>query len=73
MVLGLLEIQDNEEVCQGCAVGKYHREPCFKETTWRTEEPLDLVHSDVCGPMQVPIMSGNMYFLTIIGDYLRMC
>jgi hypothetical protein len=25
---------------------------------------LDLVHSDVCGPMQVPSMGGSRYFVT---------
>ena len=31
------------------------------------------MHSDVCGPMHTPSMSGNRYFLTFIDDYSRMC
>lgn len=31
------------------------------------------MHSDVCGLMQVPTMSGNRYFLTFIDDCSRMC
>ncbi|CAN6552218.1 unnamed protein product [Malus baccata var. baccata] len=59
MVLGLPEIQDSETVCQSCALGKNHREPFPKESIWRAKEPLELIHSDVCGPMQTSSISGN--------------
>lgn len=45
----------------------------LKESSWRANEPLELVHSDVCGLMHVPTMSGNRYFLTFIDDCSRMC
>jgi transposase InsO family protein len=32
---------------------------------------LDLVHSDVCGPMLVPSSSGYLYYVTFIDDYSR--
>lgn len=32
---------------------------------------LDLVHTDICGPMQTVTQSGNKYFLTLIDDYSR--
>ncbi|KAM2252992.1 hypothetical protein ACFX1S_007433 [Malus domestica] len=73
MVLGLPEIQDSNDVCQGCVLGKHHREPFSKEITWRTQEPLELIHSDVCGPMKVPTTSANRYFLMFIDDYSRIC
>jgi hypothetical protein len=31
---------------------------------------LDLVHTDVCGPMQTPSHSQNMYFILFIDDYI---
>ncbi|KAB2622242.1 hypothetical protein D8674_024424 [Pyrus ussuriensis x Pyrus communis] len=71
MVLGLPEIQDSETVCQSCALGKNHREPFPKESMWRAKEPLELIHSDVCGPMQTSSLSGNRYFITFIDDYSR--
>ncbi|KAM1496365.1 hypothetical protein ACFXTO_030979 [Malus domestica] len=73
MVLGLPEIQDSETVCQSCALGKNHREPFPKESMWRAKEPLELIHSDVCGPMQTSSLSGNRYFITFIDDFSRMC
>jgi hypothetical protein len=32
---------------------------------------LDLVHSDVCGPMPIPFSSGYLYYVTFIDDYSR--
>ncbi|KAI5340787.1 hypothetical protein L3X38_020061 [Prunus dulcis] len=34
--------------------------------------PLELIHSDVCGPMQSTTIRGNRYFLTFIDDCTRM-
>ena len=34
----------------------------------RSEEPLDLVHSDVCGKLNTVSLSGARYFLTFIDD-----
>ncbi|CAL9011628.1 unnamed protein product [Prunus brigantina] len=36
-------------------------------------EHLELIHSDVCGPMQTTTKAGNCYFLTFIDDCTRMC
>lgn len=35
--------------------------------------PLQLVHPDICGPMQTKSMGNNTYFLTFIDDYSRYC
>ena len=32
---------------------------------------LDLIHTDVCGPMQTTTPGGNKYFMTVIDDYSR--
>ncbi|CAL8998661.1 unnamed protein product [Prunus brigantina] len=73
MVYGLPEIEDAKRICQGCAMGKAHREAFSKEKTWRANVPLELIHSDVCGPMQSTTIGGNKYFLTFIDDCTRMC
>ena len=73
MVLGLPEIQNGEVVCQGCVLGKGHKEPFPKESKWRANEPLELMHSDLCGPMQTASLGGNKYFITFIDDFSRMC
>ncbi|KAI5349042.1 hypothetical protein L3X38_001929 [Prunus dulcis] len=73
LVYGLPEIGNANRICQVCAIGKSHREAFGKEKIWRASLPLELVHSDVCGPMQTPSIGGNKYFLTFIDDCTRMC
>ena len=34
------------------------------------KEPLELIHSDVCGKMSIPSLSGALYFVTFIDDTL---
>ena len=32
---------------------------------------LDLVYSDVCGPMKTKTLGGSLYFVTFINDHSR--
>ena len=43
--------------------------PLHKRRSLRKVEPLQLVHSDVCGPMPVVSMGGAQYFITFIDDF----
>ena len=51
MVNGLPYIKMDGEVCEGCIFGKQYMES-FSNRTWKAREPLALVHSDLCGPME---------------------
>jgi transposase InsO family protein len=73
MVCGLPVLTEVEAVCAGCTSGKHHREKFNKEQTWRASYPLELIHTDLCGPMQNESVGGNRYFITFIDDYSRMC
>lgn len=66
-------IADSRNVCEGCVKGKHHREKFDQGEAWRAKHPLELVHTDLCGPMQAESIGGNRYFLTFIDDYSRMC
>ena len=37
----------------------------------RAKRPLELVHSDLCGPMNVKARGGYEYFISFIDGYLR--
>ena len=37
----------------------------------RAKEPLELVHSDVCGPFATQARGGYEYYVTFIDDYSR--
>ncbi|KAM1111108.1 hypothetical protein ACFX13_010490 [Malus domestica] len=73
MVLGLPALTEMEDVCEGCVSGKHHRESFDKGKVWRASYPLELVHTDLCGPMQNESIGGNRYFITFIDDFSRMC
>ncbi|KAM2071312.1 hypothetical protein ACFX1X_040277 [Malus domestica] len=73
MVVGLPKIKAVKGVCEGCVLGKQCREAFPREATTRASIPLELVHSDICGPMQTTTKAGNRYFLTFINDCTRMC
>jgi hypothetical protein len=71
MVTGLPEFgAEHQGVCRGCALGK-NAKAAFPSSDSRSKEILDLVHSDVCGPMSVPSSSGYLYYVTFIDDYSR--
>ncbi|KAL8117736.1 hypothetical protein AgCh_015569 [Apium graveolens] len=72
MVYGLPQVEDNNEVCEGCAMGKHHRNSFPKGGSWRAGGLLELVHTDVCGPMRTPSLAENRYFVLFIDDYSRM-
>ena len=56
--------------CEECIGGKHHRSR-FEASTSQTKEPLELVHSDVCGKMNRKSIGGAEYFLTFTDDKSR--
>jgi hypothetical protein len=71
MVEGIPELQSTHEgICKGCALGKNVKKP-FSSNNNRSKEILDLIHSDVCGPMPVKSLGGSLYYVIFIDDYSR--
>ena len=56
--------------CESCLEGKMIKRP-FKTKGYRATKPLELVHTDVCGPMRVQAKDGYEYFVTFTYDYSR--
>nr|GEW61629.1 retrovirus-related Pol polyprotein from transposon TNT 1-94 [Tanacetum cinerariifolium] len=71
MVKGLDHIDHPNQVCEGCLFGKYARSSFPKESTSRAKEPLQLIHTDLCGPITPPSHGKNLYFMLFIDDYSR--
>ncbi|RDX88618.1 hypothetical protein CR513_29764, partial [Mucuna pruriens] len=59
------------EKCSHCMAGKQTRVSFKKHHPLRKSELLELVHSDVCGPLKVKSFSGALYFVTFIDDCSR--
>ncbi|MCO5600051.1 hypothetical protein L7F22_054159 [Adiantum nelumboides] len=70
--LSLLEMPPRH-VCEGCILGKMHRFAFSQDGFVRATRKLQLVHSDVCGPMRMPSMGNSLYFVTFIDDFSRFC
>lgn len=58
------------QVCETCIKGKHAQAPYNRSTT-NSSELLELIHTDVCGPMRVSSLGGSRYFLTFIDDKSR--
>ena len=51
-------------------MGKHTRKP-FSNSETRSKEILDIIHSDVCGPMSDKSLGGHLYYVTFIDDHSR--
>jgi hypothetical protein len=73
MVCGIPSIYLNKnEICKGCMLGKNIKKS-FPSSDNRAQVILDLVHSDVCGPMSSPSLNGCLSYVIFIDDYSRKC
>ncbi|MCO5610539.1 hypothetical protein L7F22_064778 [Adiantum nelumboides] len=70
--LSLLEMPPSH-VCEGCVHGKMHKFAFSQDGSIRATRKLQLVHSDVCGPMRTPSVGNSLYFVTFIDDFSRFC
>ena len=73
LVIGMKGKLNNHAVenCESCALGKMHRLPFPKQTQHRSKNILEMIHTDLCGPMQVDSMGGSRYILTFTDDFSR--
>ena len=65
--------ESKRRFCEACIQGKMHQKPHKPLKEIRSTEKLQLVHTDVCGPMQTKSFGGSRYFITFTDDYSRCC
>ena len=71
VVTGLPDLKiEHEGTCKGCAKGKNIKNP-FPKSETKSKGTLELIHSDVCGPMPSISLSGYEYYVTFIDSYSR--
>jgi len=71
MVEGLPELEAPGDVCKECVECKQTKRSFCKFVPQRAAEKLDLVYSDIGGPIQVETYGGNRYIITFIDDLSR--
>lgn len=54
--------------CNDCLAGKQHRLP-FPKSESRAKQTCELIHSDLCGPFEVPSLGGSKYYLLLKDDF----
>jgi hypothetical protein len=58
------------DFCEHCIYGKQSRVR-FPSGATREKGILELVHSDVFGPVSVPSLGGSLYYVSFIDDFSR--
>ena len=71
MVQGLPIFKDEQITCDGCALGKQHINEFPIRTNVKERSILELVYSNVCGPMKTQSLGGASYFLIFDDDCTR--
>lgn len=61
----------NNQLCEACTEGKQTRKSFTVKPEITSKAALELVHSDVCGKMDVPSLSGSEYIVTFVDDKTR--
>jgi len=72
LVYGLPKLNAKKSICEICVKSKQSRLPFVSDAPKRASEALQVVHSDICGPFEVPSLGGSKYFITFIDEFTRM-
>ncbi|KAI5731455.1 hypothetical protein M8J77_010194 [Diaphorina citri] len=65
-------LDKSEIICETCIKGKQTRST-FKSIPTKTKRVLELVHTDLCGPISPVTHDSKKYVLTFLDDYSHFC
>nr|GFB37907.1 integrase, catalytic region, zinc finger, CCHC-type, peptidase aspartic, catalytic [Tanacetum cinerariifolium] len=72
LVQGLPKMKfKKDHLCSACEQGKIHRKHHKSKTAFASNNPLYLLHMDLCGSMRVESINGKRYVLVVVDDYSR--
>ncbi|CAA7409651.1 unnamed protein product [Spirodela intermedia] len=71
LVRGLPAVGQVDQLCEACLAGKQKRSPFPQQGEYRARHVLELVHSDLCGPIAPETPNGSKYFLLFVDDRSR--
>jgi transposase InsO family protein len=64
-------IEHPDQVFHSCLAAKQTRQSFPKCSSWKADEPLQLIHVDLCGPITPDTIGGSKYFLLLVDDCTR--
>ena len=73
MINGVDNVNGKMPFCEACVQVKQTRKPFKGSYEVQTTGKLQIVHSDVCGPMSVALVGGAKYFVSFTDDFTRYC
>lgn len=71
LVLGLPKLNVETDPCSSCLLGKQARRPFPSFLSYCAETVLELIHGDLCGPINPPTAGNNRYIFVLIDDCSR--
>ncbi|GJX58017.1 retrovirus-related pol polyprotein from transposon TNT 1-94 [Tanacetum coccineum] len=72
IVIGLPKLKYvKDQLCSSCEMGKAKRSSFKTKVVPSSKGRQNLLHMDLCGPMQVERINGKKYILVIVDDYSR--
>nr|GEU52597.1 retrovirus-related Pol polyprotein from transposon TNT 1-94 [Tanacetum cinerariifolium] len=70
LVQGLPKIKfEKHDLCSAYEQGKIHQKHHKSKTAFASNQPLYLLHKDLCGPMHIKSINGKRYVLVVVDDY----
>ena len=58
-------------LCKNCQIGKMGK-TSFKSKNYQCEDILEIVHTNLCGPIGVESYTREILFILFVDDYSRM-
>nr|GEX24996.1 hypothetical protein [Tanacetum cinerariifolium] len=72
LVRGLPKMKfEKDHLCFACEQGKIHQKHHKSKMAFASNQPLYLLHMDLCGPMRIESINGKRYVLVVVDDFSR--
>ncbi|KAJ9538937.1 hypothetical protein OSB04_031670 [Centaurea solstitialis] len=72
LVKGLPKIKfEKDDLCSACEMGKLKRSSHKTKSDPSFDQPLQLLHVDLCGPISVQSLNGKKYILVLVDEFSR--
>ena len=65
-----IKFKNDTPFCDACALGKIHRKPFYKSDSF-SKRVIELVHADLCGPMEINSIGNSRYFVLLKDDFSK--
>ena len=69
MVRGLPNICFSDHLCRNCVAGKHSRRAFPSISSFQATKRLELIHGDICEPIQPSTIGGRRYYFLLVHDF----